>query len=144
MSKRTSNSVSPAHHRSRQRNKHRRDSRSNNCRSSTGTRQQVPKMTPTQTATILCNGGYSQFEEWLFKLQAYRGLTDRDFDFVLQLAQAATRQIEDADFRRHMYDVAQATKATDRGSNICPGPAARVLRQQAGARAAGNVDRSHV
>ena len=44
-------------------------------------------------------GDYSQYEEWLFKLQAYLGLIDRDFDMVLQLAQAATRQIEDADIR---------------------------------------------
>ena len=39
-------------------------------------------------------GDYSQYEEWLFKLQAYLGLIDRDFDMVLQLAQAATRQMK--------------------------------------------------
>ena len=27
-------------------------------------------------------GDYSQYEEWLFKLQAYLGLIDRDFDLA--------------------------------------------------------------
>ena len=58
-------------------------------------------------------GDYSQYEEWLFKLQAYLGLIDRDFDMVLQLAQAATRQIEDADIRAHIRDPTQAAKAVD-------------------------------
>ena len=49
-------------------------------------------------------GDFSQCEEWLFKLQAYLGLIDRDFDLVLQLAQVATQQIEDADIRTHMLD----------------------------------------
>ena len=42
-------------------------------------------------------GDYSQYEEWLFKLQAYLGLIDRDFDLVLQLTQVATRQIANWD-----------------------------------------------
>ena len=50
------------------------------------------------------NGDYSQYEEWLFKLQAYLALRDRDFDLVLQLAQEATGQIEDADIRAHIRD----------------------------------------
>ena len=35
-------------------------------------------------------GDYSQYEEWLFKLQAYLGLIDRDFDMVLQLASTSS------------------------------------------------------
>ena len=58
-------------------------------------------------------GEYSLYEEWLFKLQAYLGLIDRDFDMVLQLAQVATKQIDDADIRAHIRDPAQATKAVD-------------------------------
>ena len=79
---------------------------------------------------------YSQYEEWLFKLQAYLGLIDRDFDMVLQLAQAATRQIEDADIRAHIRDPTQAAKAVDLSRdlhyiliNICQGAAATVVRQ---------------
>ena len=70
-------------------------------------------------------GDYSQYEEWLFKLQAYLGLIDRDFHLVLQLAQVATRQIEDTD------------KAVDLSRdvhyiliNICQGAAATVIRQK--------------
>ena len=81
-------------------------------------------------------GDYSQYEEWLFKLQAYLGLIDRDFDMVLQLAQAATRQIEDADIRAHIRDPTQAAKAVDLSRdlhyiliNICQGAAATVVRQ---------------
>ena len=55
-------------------------------------------------------GKDSQSEEWLFKLQAYLGLIDRDFDMVLQFAQVATRQIEDADIRARMRDPTQLTK----------------------------------
>ena len=58
-------------------------------------------------------GHYSQYEEWLFKLQAYLGLIDRDFDLVLQLAQVATRQTEDTDIRTHIPDPTQASKAVD-------------------------------
>ena len=81
-------------------------------------------------------GDYSQYEEWLFQLQAYLGLVDRDFDMVLQLAQAATRQTEDADIRAHIRDPTQATKAVDLSRdlhyiliNICQGAAATVVRQ---------------
>ena len=81
-------------------------------------------------------GDYSQYEEWLFKLQAYLGLIDRDFDMVLQLAHAATRQIEDADIRAHIRDPTQAAKAVDLSRdlhyiliNICQGAAATVVRQ---------------
>ena len=81
-------------------------------------------------------GDYSQYEEWLFKLQAYLGLIDRDFDMVLQLAQAATRQVEDADIRAHIRDPTQAAKAVDLSRdlhyiliNICQGAAATVVRQ---------------
>ena len=62
-------------------------------------------------------GDYSQYEEWLFKLLAYLGLIDRDFYLVLQLAQVATRQIEDADIRAHIRDPTQASKALDLGSS---------------------------
>ena len=58
-------------------------------------------------------GDYSQCEEWLFKLQAYLGLIDRDFDLVLQLAQVATRQTEDADITAQIRDPSQASKAVD-------------------------------
>ena len=81
-------------------------------------------------------GDYSQYEEWLFKLQAYLGLTDRDFDLVLQLAQVATQQIEDTDTKAHRRDPTQATKAVDLSRdlhyiliNICQGAAATVVRQ---------------
>ena len=81
-------------------------------------------------------GDYSQYEEWLFKLQAYLGLIDRDFDMVLQLAQVATRQIEDTDIRTHILDPTQASKAVDLSRdlhyiliNICQGAAATVVRQ---------------
>ena len=81
-------------------------------------------------------GDYSQYEEWLFKLQAYLGLIDRDFDLVLQLAQVATRQIEDTDIRTHILDPTQASKAVDPSRdlhyiliNICQGAAATVVRQ---------------
>ena len=63
-------------------------------------------------------GDYSQYEEWLFKLQAYLELIDRDFDMVLQLAQAATRQIEDADIRAHIRDPTQAAKAVETSHEI--------------------------
>ena len=72
-------------------------------------------------------GDYSQYEEWPFKLQAYLGLIDRDFDLVLQLAQVTTRQI---------VDPTQASKAVDLSRdlhyiliNICQGAAATVVRQ---------------
>ena len=81
-------------------------------------------------------GDYSQYEEWLFKLQAYLGLIDRDFDMVLQLAQIAARQIDDADIRAHIRDPTQATKAVDLSRDlhyilisICQGAAATVVRQ---------------
>ena len=81
-------------------------------------------------------GDYSQYEEWLFKLQAYLGLIDRDFDLVLQLAQVATRQIEDTDIRTHILDPTQASKAVDLSRdlhyiliNICQGAAATVVRR---------------
>ena len=81
-------------------------------------------------------GDYSQYEEWLFKLQAYLGLIDRDFDLVLQLAQVATRQIEDTDIKTHILDPTQASKAVDLSRdlhyiliNICQGAAATVVRQ---------------
>ena len=55
---------------------------------------------------------------------------------VLQLAQAATRQIEDADIRAHIRDPTQAAKAVDLSRdlhyiliNICQGAAATVVRQ---------------
>ena len=73
-------------------------------------------------------GDYSQYEEWLFKLQAYLGLINRDFDLVLQLAQVATRQIEDTEIRTHILDPTQASKAVDLSRdlhyiliNICQG-----------------------
>ena len=76
------------------------------------------------------------YEEWAFKLQAYLGLIDRDFDLVLQLAQVATRQIEDTDIRTHILDPTQASKAVDLSRdlhdiliNICQGAAATVVRQ---------------
>ena len=82
-------------------------------------------------------GDYCQYEEWLFKLQAYLGLIDRDFDLVLPLAQVATRQIEDADVRTHILDPTQASKAVDLSRdlhyiliNICQGAAATVVRQK--------------
>ena len=81
-------------------------------------------------------GDYSQYEEWLFKLQAYLGLIDRDVDLVLQLAQVATRQIEDTDIRTHILDPTQASKEVDLSRdlhyilvNICQGAAATVVRQ---------------
>ena len=83
-------------------------------------------------------GDYAQYEEWLFKfkLQAYLGLIDRDFDLVLQLAQVATRQIEDADIRIYIPDPTQASKAVDLSRdlhyiliNMCQGAAATVVRQ---------------
>ena len=58
-------------------------------------------------------GDYSQYEEWLFNLQAYLGLIDRDFDMVLQLAQAAARQIEDADIRAHIRDLNYSATTTN-------------------------------
>ena len=78
-------------------------------------------------------GDYSQYEEWLFKLQAYLGLIDRDFDLVLQLAQVATRQIEDTDIRTHILDPTQARKAVDlsRDLHYCQGAAATVVGQTA-------------
>ena len=81
-------------------------------------------------------GDHSQYEEWLFKLQAYLGLVDRDFDLALQLAQGATRQIEDTDIRTHILDPTQASNSVDLSrdlhyilSNICQGAAATVVRQ---------------
>ena len=81
-------------------------------------------------------GDYSQYEEWLFKLQGYLGLIDRDFDLVLQLAQVATRQIEDTDIRTHILDPTQASKALNLSRdlhyilvNICQGAAAAAVRQ---------------
>ena len=84
----------------------------------------------------LFTGDCSQYEEWLFKLQAYLGLIDRDFDLVLQLAQVATRQTEDTDIRTHILDPTQASKAVDLSRdlhyiliNICQGAAATAVRQ---------------
>ena len=81
-------------------------------------------------------GDYSQYEEWLFKLQAYLGLIDRDFDMVLQLAQVATRQNGDADIRAHIRNPTQATKSVDLSRDLhyilinrCQGAAATVVRQ---------------
>ena len=83
-------------------------------------------------------GDYCQYEELLFKLQAYLGLIDRDFDLVLQLAQVATRQVEDADIRAHIRDPTRASKAVDLARdlhyiliNICQGAVATVARQTA-------------
>ena len=84
----------------------------------------------------LVTGDYSQNEEWRFKLQAYLGLIDRDFDLVLQLAQVTTRQIENTDIRTHILDPTQASTAVDLSRdlhhiliNICQGAAATVVRQ---------------
>ena len=55
---------------------------------------------------------------------------------MLQLAQVATRQIEDTDIKAHIRDPTQATKAVDLSRdlhyiliNICQGAAATVVRQ---------------
>ena len=76
-------------------------------------------------------GDYSQYEEWLFKLQAYLGLIDQDFELV------ATRQIEDTDIRTHILDPTQASKAVDLSRdlhyiliNICQGAAATVRQNR--------------
>ena len=66
---------------------------------------------------------------------SYKHLIDRDFDLVLQLAQVATRQIEDTDIRAHILDPTQASKAVDLSRdlhyifiNICQGAAVTVVR----------------
>ena len=54
---------------------------------------------PSSLATPSMKNGCSSY-----KHMVYLGLIDRDFDLVLQLAQAATRQIEDTDIRTHTLD----------------------------------------
>ena len=83
------------------------------------------------------NGGYSNYNEWRFKLQAYLGLIDNEFDQILRAADVATNTVVD----QHLIN--EVLPGTGRGNklanlardlhyiliSICQGPAATVVRQ---------------